>query len=189
MRSWEEPFVTHQTDSPERHLPRGQLTARLTILSNFFPLHFDISESRKCLTINVSFTRCARLFSQKKLLLNQWCIVHSLASSADEIQCACRGCQEDRPWWKSVLKRGAVWGHENGLCLTDPMHSQAPAIAKPWAGHWGTEMLSAWNMALVRPLGTIRKGARPVISQVQPCWVNNGVRNPCMYGKKPEEAS
>lgn len=80
------------------------------------------------------------------------------------------------PWWNSVLPpEGGRCGTVRMACvLLDLCAPRAPAVAKPCAGDQDTGMLTTG--ALVSPQGATRKGDGPVISQVQPCWVNGRVR-------------
>ena len=49
-------------DALKGTLPRGQLTFASLSLRPCFPLHFGISESRRCLIINVSFRHIVLFF-------------------------------------------------------------------------------------------------------------------------------
>ena len=61
---------------------------------NFFSLHFDISESRKCLTINVSFTHIVLCFLFLKKATTELMMYLTIAGvfGLMEYSDVCEGC-------------------------------------------------------------------------------------------------
>lgn len=163
-----EPFVYHTERFSRRASPKRPAQVCLTFLEAVIFFTFWHLTSRTCLTSMCQWRTLCFVFFLEKAVIELMMLLKLLVSldwwSAGVYT---SDAKMEGAWWKSMLP--PKWEHFGATRMDCVLqlsgHPRAPAIVKPCAGHWGTELLS---VALASSQGVARKGERPVTVKYNP---------------------